>query len=102
TGGKRTNWLLIKHDDAFARAGDGDSILAEDRSVASGRSMDKIAERKGRGPKPFMLTTRKSARPDAVWQSNRADAADPVGRKKQTKRAPKGRTRAAAESRRPI
>jgi bifunctional non-homologous end joining protein LigD len=54
-GGKRTNWLLIKHRDAAAREGDGEAILKEDRSVASGRSMAEIAKGKGKGPKPFML-----------------------------------------------
>src|SRR6202034_707348 len=33
-GGKRTNWLLIKHRDADAKPGDADELLAEDRSVA--------------------------------------------------------------------
>src|SRR6201997_3332660 len=37
-GGKRTNWLLIKHRDDYARDGDDNHILEEDRSVASGRS----------------------------------------------------------------
>jgi bifunctional non-homologous end joining protein LigD len=36
-GGKRTNWLLIKHADAAARPGDGDAILKLPGSVASGR-----------------------------------------------------------------
>ena len=34
--GKRTNWLLIKHRDRYARE-NGDAILRKDRSVASGR-----------------------------------------------------------------
>src|SRR5262252_7798644 len=51
--GKRHNWLLIKHRDGFEREGDG-SVLDADRSVASGRSMQQIAQGKGRGPKPFM------------------------------------------------
>src|SRR5712671_617179 len=38
SGGKRTNWLLIKHRDEFAGENDADAILEEDRSVASGRS----------------------------------------------------------------
>jgi bifunctional non-homologous end joining protein LigD len=42
--GKRNNWLLIKHRDAFAHEGDKDALLAVDRSVASGRSMRAIAE----------------------------------------------------------
>jgi bifunctional non-homologous end joining protein LigD len=41
--GKRVNWLLIKHRDQAARPGAGDAVLAEDRSVASGRSMAQIA-----------------------------------------------------------
>ncbi|MEO8713792.1 MAG: DNA polymerase ligase N-terminal domain-containing protein, partial [Acetobacteraceae bacterium] len=53
-GGKRTNWLLIKHRDAHAREGDADALLAEDRSVASGRAMAAIAAGKGRAPRPFM------------------------------------------------
>ena len=67
--GKRTNWLLIKHRDDSARPGDADSILAGDRSVASGRKMADIANGKGRGPAPFMLKTKKSAKPNAIWNS---------------------------------
>lgn len=73
-GGKRTNWLLIKHRDAYARAGDRDALLAEDRSVASGRAMAAIAAGKGRGPKPFMQRARAAAEPDAVWDSKPAGA----------------------------
>jgi len=43
TGGKRTNWLLIKHRDEHAREGDASAVLAEDRSIASGRPMAAIA-----------------------------------------------------------
>ncbi|HEX4209507.1 MAG TPA: DNA ligase D, partial [Candidatus Binataceae bacterium] len=81
TGGKRTNWLLIKHRDEYARDGDGEAILAEDRSVASGRAMAEIAAGRGRGPKPFMLTTKANAEPDAVWNSNRADGDQSVAAK---------------------
>ncbi len=69
-GGKRTNWLLIKHRDAAARSDAGHSVLEADRSVASGRSMAQIAAGKGRSPAPFMLAT-KAGKPDAIWQSNR-------------------------------
>jgi bifunctional non-homologous end joining protein LigD len=69
-GGKRTNWLLIKHRDASASSDGGAELLAEDRSVASGRAMSEIAAGKGRAPKPFMLST-KGARADAVWNSNK-------------------------------
>jgi bifunctional non-homologous end joining protein LigD len=74
--GKRNNWLLIKHRDDYAREGDGDALLAEDRSVASGRTMAAIAAGKGRGPKPFMLASGKTASPAAVWESGDGDASD--------------------------
>ena len=48
-GGKRTNWLLIKHRDEFAREGEANDILDADRSVASGRSMDADRRRQGQG-----------------------------------------------------
>src|SRR3954462_11739873 len=73
---KRNNWLLIKRTDEAARPGDHDELLAEDASIASGRPMADIAAGKGRGPKPFILATQKSAKADAVWQSNRADKND--------------------------
>ena len=43
--GKKTrhNWLLIKEKDAFAQPGEPDSLLAEDTSVKSGRTLDEIA-----------------------------------------------------------
>jgi len=68
-GGKRTNWLLIKHRDEGAHDGDNDAILAKDRSVASGRTMAAIEAGKGKGPEPFMLSRRATAKPDAVWNS---------------------------------
>ena len=70
-GGKRTNWLLIKHRDAGAKPGDADSLLSEDRSVASGRSMEQITAGVGRRPKPFMLSGPTLARADAVWTKRR-------------------------------
>jgi len=73
-GGKRTNWLLIKHRDDFAREAGDDGISDEDRSVASGRTMAEIASGKGPRPKPFMLKSRKAAPADAVWISNRDKA----------------------------
>src|SRR6202000_3484620 len=75
-GGNRTNWLLIKHRDEFAKEGDANGILDEDRSVASGRSMDEIARGKGRAPKPFMTVKSGRAKADAVWHSNRGEAAE--------------------------
>jgi len=81
-GGKRTNWLLIKHKDEAARPGSGEGVLEADRSVASGRSLEQIAAGKGASPKPFMLASRKPARADAVWNSNREDAPPPAKRRK--------------------
>lgn len=79
-GGSRTNWLLIKHRDDFAKEGKANDILDEDRSVASGRSMTEIAAGKGKPPKPFMTAKSGGAKSrltkaDAVWHSNRGDAA---------------------------
>ena len=74
-GGKRNNWLLIKHHDEFATEGYGDAVLAEDRSIASGRKMTDIAAGNGRKPRPFMLKGGKSFESDAVWDSRKGDAA---------------------------
>jgi bifunctional non-homologous end joining protein LigD len=74
-GGKRTNWLLIKHRDEYVREGEENGILDEDRSVASGRTMAEIKAGKGRAPKPFMLAKGKT-RADATWNSNRGSAAE--------------------------
>jgi bifunctional non-homologous end joining protein LigD len=68
-GGRRTNWLLIKHRDAFAREGDADKLLAEDRSVASDRPMAEIAAGTGKKPKPFMAKT-KTLPTKAVWDTS--------------------------------
>ena len=66
-GGKRTNWLLIKHRDDCSKPGGAEALLNEDRSVASGRSMDQIAAGTGKPPKPFMLATTKLGLANAVW-----------------------------------
>src|SRR5450432_1405048 len=75
-GGKRTNWLLIKHRDDFAKEGKANTILDADRSVASGRTMAQIAEGNGKAPKPFMTVKSGRGKADAVWNSNRGDAAE--------------------------
>ncbi len=99
TGGKRTNWLLIKHRDEFSREGKGDAILAQDKSIASGRTMEAITAGKGRGPKPFMAAEQANAEPDAVWDSSRGSAADarkqaksPAAALKKTKDGPSRRS----------
>jgi len=74
-GGKRTNWLLIKHRDEYAADQKAmEKMMAEDRSVASGRSMSEIEAGRGPSPKPFILKTK--GKKDAVWNSNRGSAAD--------------------------
>jgi len=94
-GSTRTNWLLIKHRDAFAKPGDAQALLDLDRSVASGRSMTQIAAGKGKAPAPFMLTN-DSVESDAVWHSNRDDKThsvlQPAIRAKAAKPAPRRRT----------
>ncbi len=65
-GAKRHNWLLIKHqDEGAASAKAAEALLAEDRSVASDRTMGEIAEGRGKSPKPFIM----SQGGDAVWES---------------------------------
>lgn len=59
-GGTRNNWLLIKHRDPFASE-DGDKLLAEDRSVATGRRMAEIAA----GKKAVMRKSKATAKPGA-------------------------------------
>jgi len=66
-GGKRTNWLLIKHRDDSSKAGGAEALLSEDRSVASGRSLEQIAAGTGKPPKPFMLATTEPGKANAVW-----------------------------------
>ncbi|HEY4274855.1 MAG TPA: DNA ligase D [Rhizomicrobium sp.] len=71
---KRSNWLLIKHHDKFARDGEGEAILEKDHSVASGRAMTAIEKGSGKKPKAFMRA--KSFQADAVW-SSKARKSDP-------------------------
>ena len=87
SGGKRTNWLLIKHRDEYARDGDGDAVLAEDRSVASGRAMAEIAAGKGRGAEA-VHERRRSADADAVWTAARSGAEKALRRDERASEAP--------------
>ena len=73
---KSDNWLLIKHHDDHAVTHDGMALVeGETTSVASGRSMDQIAQGKGKGPTRFM-TGRSRATARGVWDSNQGEAAD--------------------------
>lgn len=67
SGGRRTNWLLIKHKDEWAKPGSNEKVLSNDRSVASGRTMHQIATGAGNGPTPFMLARRGTGQADDVW-----------------------------------
>jgi bifunctional non-homologous end joining protein LigD len=58
-----------KHRDDYAKEED---ITDQDRSVASGRSLDEIAASKGKGPKPFMVGGRQAATAKAIWHSSKA------------------------------
>lgn len=76
-GGKRANWLLIKHRDKYAKDGSGEAILDKDHSVASGRAMTAIEKGTGQKPKPFMRA--KAFKADAIWHSkSRKDGDEPV------------------------
>ena len=68
-GGKRHNWLLIKHGREHIEP--EATALDEDQSVASGRTMQEIAAGTGAAPQPFMLSTQAPA--DAVWHSKRTE-----------------------------
>ena len=84
-GEKRTNWLLIKHRDEFAREGKKNKLLDEDTSVASGRSLDEITAGKGRGPKPFVTAKKTRAPANAEWKSHRAAARASAAKKRSGK-----------------
>ncbi len=71
-GGKRTNWLLIKHrDDDANDEEDGGGIPAIETSVASGRTLAEIASGTGKAPTPFMLGKGKAPTKDAIWDSSK-------------------------------
>ena len=95
-GGKRTNWLLIKHRDEYAREGKKNDILDQEKSVASGRSMDQIAAGKGKQPTPFMV--RKANAANAVWDSNKGLAATEREKKSVPKRAAAAKAKSSKTS----
>jgi bifunctional non-homologous end joining protein LigD len=100
-GSKRDNWLLIKHRDEAAIDGDGAALAAEDRSIASGRTMAQIAGQEGKAAAPFMTAEKTAA--DAVWRTHQnahstaaASPKVPASRAK-PKAAPAGATPAFIE-----
>jgi bifunctional non-homologous end joining protein LigD len=73
---KKNNWLLIKHHDGWALEDHGGALVEEETtSVASGRTMEEIAEGKGKGPTRFM-TGKARAAAKRVWNSNSGEAAE--------------------------
>ena len=101
TGGKRTNWLLIKHRDEFAAQTDG----AGDPGRTTARSpraatMAEIAAGKGRAPKPFMTARPERSQADAVWDSRRRPRRrGPQAAGRRPRRAKRQATTAAASCR---
>jgi bifunctional non-homologous end joining protein LigD len=84
----RNNWLLIKHRDAAATSARvAAALLAEDRSVASGRTMAGIAAGRGPAPRPFMLEPAARMRSDAVWESNSTSKTTPDSTKRARRQA---------------
>ena len=67
-GGKRTNWLLIKHRDEAAVEGDDDALLRDPKSIASGRTLKEIALGSGKAPTPFM-SAKNEKTAGAIWNS---------------------------------
>jgi bifunctional non-homologous end joining protein LigD len=86
-GGKRTNWLLIKHRDGAAREGEGDGLPNDPKSVASGRTMKEIALGAGKAPSPFMTAKKRGA--GAVWDSKKKDGGAAAARAKTRAKAKK-------------
>jgi bifunctional non-homologous end joining protein LigD len=88
---KRNNWLLIKHQDQYAKDSNGDAILKKDHSVASGRAMDAIEAGTGAKPKPFMRA--KAFKANAIWNSKSRkdddDEPEPVVKAKKISSLPK-------------
>ena len=93
-GEKRDNWLLIKHHDGYSTEAQEELGPRDDKSVASGRTMDEIAAGKGKGPTPFM--TAKAGKADAVWQSHENAASTAAAAPKAPKAKPKAAAKTAA------
>ena len=67
-GGKRTNWLLIKHADEYRRDGDDDRVLAQGRSVSRCRTLERDSRRQRAGAKAVHDGDGESGSAGAVWQ----------------------------------
>ena len=100
-GGKRTNWLLIKHRDEFAKEGEATTSWKRTAPWPPGARMDADRAGKGRAPKPFMLAQGQESKADAVWHSNRGEAADARAGGKQQRCEPRRRPRRARQRKAP-
>jgi bifunctional non-homologous end joining protein LigD len=62
-GGRRESWLLVKHDDKFARRGArGEIVATAPESVVSGRSLEKIGAKNVRKRRVVQVAGKKKAR----------------------------------------
>ena len=89
-GGRgRNNWLLIKHEDETAHEEDDDALLEKNAfSVASGRTMEEIAEGIGKGPTPFITKIKRAAK--AIWNSKGSSPEASAEAVAETTGAPRG------------
>lgn len=96
-GGKRTNWLLIKHKDDSAHPGDHDALLEEtETSVASGRTMQEIAAGEGAGPS--RSSPPRPARPRARQPGRCGTPRPRRRRRRRPRRRPRSRRRPSRHS----
>lgn len=86
---ERTNWLLFKANDDRADPEHPDALVAQETSVASGRTLEQIAAGKGKVPKPFMTAPAAKPKADAVWESRPKDDAPPPPPPAKPARAPR-------------
>ncbi len=86
----KASWILIKHRDEGAVDGNVGGPSDADRSVASGRMMEEIAQGQGKPATPFM--TAKGAKAGAVWKSNRAEGQDDAAPPAKTAKKPAAKT----------
>jgi bifunctional non-homologous end joining protein LigD len=95
----RNNWLLIKEKDEFARPGEPETLLSEDTSVKTGRTMEEIASNprgrvwhSNRTPKEegaAATATEKPARKSAAASNSKTAG----GSKKKSRKTPAARKR---------
>ncbi len=82
-GGKRTNWLLIKHLEDAACKNPATPVTCSRRigPSASGRTMQQIADSAGKRPKAFMLAAGRPAPADAPCGTPNPEPGPPLLRR---------------------